>query len=85
MADCAELVDQIEAWPEDPELVDETEMRGRWAKLGLCGTRKAADTTEAMVSKGSSSLDIGRGLESLTQHTVTITIKRLGFDISAGD
>lgn len=29
MADCAELVDQMEAWPEDPELVDETEMRGR--------------------------------------------------------
>jgi hypothetical protein len=30
IADCPELVDQIDAWPEDPELVEETEIRGRW-------------------------------------------------------
>lgn len=28
--DCPELVDQMEACPEEPELVDDTEIRGRW-------------------------------------------------------
>lgn len=27
--DCPELVDQMDAWPDEPELVDETEIRGR--------------------------------------------------------
>jgi hypothetical protein len=39
MLDWAEWVDQMEAWPEEPELTEETEMRGRWQK-GAEGGRK---------------------------------------------
>jgi hypothetical protein len=30
-AECDDMLENTEAWPDDPELVDETEMRGRWS------------------------------------------------------
>lgn len=47
MDDRAELTDHTEAWPEDPELVEETEMRGRWWRYGIDGEMKveASDLT----------------------------------------
>jgi hypothetical protein len=42
MDDWPELVDQMEAWPEEPELVEETEMRGRWLKGAWGGMKMAA-------------------------------------------
>jgi hypothetical protein len=41
MDDRAELTDQREAWPEDPELVEETEIRGRWLRYDMDGEMKA--------------------------------------------
>jgi hypothetical protein len=41
-AECPEPVDQIEAWPEDPEAVDETEIRGRWLNGIGGGIEKSA-------------------------------------------
>lgn len=39
--DCPELVDQMEACPEEPELVDETEIRGRWLNAAWGGRNMA--------------------------------------------
>jgi hypothetical protein len=41
MDDRAELTDHREAWPEDPELVEETEIRGRWLRYDMGGEMKA--------------------------------------------
>jgi hypothetical protein len=32
IAECDDMLEKTEACPEDPELVDETEKRGRWTK-----------------------------------------------------
>lgn len=45
MEDWAELVDQMEAWPEEPELVDDTDILGRWLK-GAVGCMNMATLTE---------------------------------------
>lgn len=46
MAVWAELLDQMEAWPEDPELVDETDI------LGLCANGAEGGTNMPASSSG---------------------------------
>lgn len=40
--DCAELVDHIDAWPDDPELTEEIEILGRCAKAADGGKNMEA-------------------------------------------
>lgn len=69
MDDRAELTDHTEAWPEDPELVEETEMRGRWLGYGIDGEMKAEasdftmppaeDTRETWACVGVADMELG--------------------------
>lgn len=52
MDERAELTDHREAWPEEPELVEETEMRGRWWRYDIEGEMKVAASDLTMLAAG---------------------------------
>jgi hypothetical protein len=38
------LVDQIDAWPDEPELTEEMEIRGRWENAGDGAVKNMGDS-----------------------------------------
>lgn len=64
--DCPELVDQMEACPEEPELVEETEMRGRWLNAA-CGGRNMAGLGKFMSSEMISCLISAEGVVAVDE------------------
>jgi len=54
--DCAELVDHMEAWPDEPELTEEMDMRGRcaWVNGAEGGMKIDASTSATEFGRGRS-------------------------------
>lgn len=81
MEDWPEFVDQIEAWPEEPELVEDTDILGRWL-YGAAGVMNMAisSTTQGQRVLVYSFTLVRASLEGA--HTRDVFRQSFGFDFS---
>jgi hypothetical protein len=91
----------MEAWPEEPELVDETEMRGRWvwakgaeggrkreaSSVGLAKMHEAGAEDQATLKSSDcdSALMSGVGVVAVGVEAAEVVVAELEVDVADGD